>query len=84
LPYFIAFFIIAALINSIGLVPPKIAFSVGLISKFLMIMALGAIGLGTNLGEIKNSGFAPMLHGFIISAIVVIVSITVQMLLGQA
>ncbi len=48
-----------------------------------MIMALGAIGLKTNLKEVKSSGLAPMLHGFIISAIVVIVSIGVQFLLGQ-
>ena len=83
LPYFIAFFILAALINSVGLVPPKIGSMIKIASKFLMIMALAAIGLGTNLGEIKNSGLAPMLHGFIISTIVVIVSITVQMFLGQ-
>lgn len=52
-------------------------------SKFIMIMALGAIGLKTDLKEIKNSGLFPMLHGFIISAIVVVVSIAVQMALGQ-
>ncbi|CCQ97622.1 hypothetical protein CULT_680009 [[Clostridium] ultunense Esp] len=52
-------------------------------SKFLMIMALGAIGLKTGLKEVRNSGFAPMLHGFIISAIVAIVSLGVRFLLGQ-
>ena len=52
-------------------------------SKFLMVMALGAIGLKTDLTEIRNSGLAPMLHGFIISAIVVIVSLVVQIMLGQ-
>ncbi len=48
-----------------------------------MVMALGAIGLKTDLTEIRNSGLAPMLHGFIISAIVVIVSLVVQIMLGQ-
>lgn len=82
-PYFIVFFILAAMLNSIGLVPPKAGLIIKNTSKFLMIMALGAIGLKTDLREVKNSGLAPMLHGFIISAIVVIVSIGVQILLGQ-
>lgn len=53
------------------------------ISKFAMVMALGAIGLKTDFKKLAKSGFTPMLHGFIISALVVIVSFMVQMLLGQ-
>lgn len=53
------------------------------ISKFAMVMALGAIGLKTDFKKLAKSGFTPMLHGFIISALVVIVSFLVQMLLGQ-
>ena len=82
-PYFIIFFIVAAIINSIGMIPLQLGTRLTQISKFLMVMALGAIGLKTDLRDIKNSGPAPMLHGFIISAIVVIVSIVVQMALGQ-
>ena len=82
-PYFIIFFIVAAIVNSIGLIPVELGVNLTHISKFLMIMALGAIGLKTDLRDIKNSGPAPMLHGFIISAIVVVVSLGVQMFLGQ-
>ena len=82
-PFFIMFFILAALVNSIGLVPDKLGIVIHNLSKFLMIMALGAIGLKTDLREVKNSGPAPMLHGFIISAIVVVVSLGVQIILGQ-
>lgn len=82
-PFFIIFFLIAAVINSIGLVPDKLGIVIHNLSKFFMIMALGAIGLKTDLGEVKNSGPAPMLHGFIISAIVVVVSLGVQIMLGQ-
>ena len=53
------------------------------ISKFAMVMALGAIGLNTDFVKLSKSGFKPMLHGFIISAAVVIVSLFVQSLLGQ-
>jgi uncharacterized membrane protein YadS len=48
-----------------------------------MVMALGAIGLNTDFVKLSKSGFKPMLHGFIISAAVVIVSLFVQSLLGQ-
>lgn len=82
-PFFIVFFIIAAIVNSTGLVPDKLGIVLNNFSKFLMIMALGAIGLKTDLREVKNSGPAPMLHGFIISAIVVVVSLGVQIVLGQ-
>lgn len=82
-PYFIIFFVLAAIVNSIGLIPVELGMKITHISKFLMIMALGAIGLKTDLRDIKNSGLAPMLHGFIISALVVIVSLGVQMFLGQ-
>lgn len=82
-PYFIVLFILAAIINSLGLIPTKLGLIIKNTSKFFMIMALGAIGLKTDLKEIKNSGLAPMLHGFIISAIVVIVSLCVQFALGQ-
>lgn len=53
------------------------------ISKFAMVMALGAIGLKTDFKKLAKSGFIPMLHGFIISVLVVIISFLVQMLLGQ-
>lgn len=82
-PFFIVFFILAAVVNSIGLVPYKLGIVINNFSKFLMIMALGAIGLKTDLRDVKKSGLAPMLHGFIISTIVVIVSLGVQVVLGQ-
>lgn len=53
------------------------------ISKFAMVMALGAIGLKTDFRKVAKSGFKPMLHGFLVSALVVVVSFLVQMMLGQ-
>lgn len=82
-PFFIVFFILAALVNSLGLIPSRLSGILNGLSRFLMVMALAAIGLKTDLGEVKNSGFIPMLHGFIISALVVVVSLGVQVVLGQ-
>ena len=52
------------------------------ISKFLMVAALAAIGMNTDFNEMKKSGLNPMIHGFIISALVVIVAIGVEYAMG--
>ena len=52
------------------------------LSKFLMVSALAAIGLKTSFSGLKKSGVRPMIHGFIISALVVIVALVVEMAMG--
>ncbi len=81
-PWFILGFLALALINSTGIVPGSVSNIAKEISKFLMISALAAIGLNTNLKNMVKSGARPMLHGFIISALVVIVAITVEYFMG--
>ena len=51
-------------------------------SKFLMVCALAAIGLNTSFSSMKKAGIRPMIHGFIISAMVVIVTLLVEMAMG--
>lgn len=82
-PYFILLFLGMVAVRSTGIVPVEVSDSIAQLSKFLMVMALGAIGLKTNFREVYRSGMKPMLHGFIISALVVVVSFVVQMFLGQ-
>ena len=52
------------------------------VSKFLMVSALAAIGLNTSFKDMRKSGIAPMIHGFIISALVVVVAIAVEYFMG--
>ena len=82
-PWFILLFLGAALLNSIGLIPATLSSSLATLSKFLMVMALAAIGLKTDIRDVKKSGPLPMLHGFLISTIVVIIALMVQVFLGQ-
>lgn len=82
LPWFIVAFIAVAVINSLGFIPPAVSAALKEISKFLMVAALAAIGMNTDFREMKKSGLNPMLHGFIISALVVIVAITVEYFIG--
>ena len=81
-PAFIVGFLALAIINSFGVIPAEISGGAKDISKFLMVAALAAIGMGTSFKDMKKSGIAPMVHGFIISALVVIVAIAVEYCMG--
>lgn len=81
-PWFILGFVAMALVNSFGFIPVEVAAGAKSLSKFLMVAALAAIGLNTSFKDMKKSGIAPMIHGFVISALVVVVAITVEYFMG--
>lgn len=83
IPWFILGFLALVAVNSFGLIPASVSSTLKTVSKFLMISALAAIGLNTSFKDMKKSGIAPMLHGFIISALVVIVAIAVEYFMGM-
>lgn len=82
-PWFIVIFLVMVGIKSLGIISASASTKISIVSKFFMVMSLGAIGLKTNFKEVSKSGFLPMLHGFIISLLVVVVSFMVQMFMGQ-
>lgn len=81
-PWFILGFVGLAVVNSFGIIPEIISSLAKDFSKFLMVAALAAIGLNTSYKEMKHAGVRPMLHGFIISALVVIVALGVEIWMG--
>lgn len=81
-PWFILGFVALAIINSFGIIPVEISTGAKELSKFLMVAALAAIGINTNFRDMKKSGTKPMLFGFIISALVVVVAIMVEWCMG--
>lgn len=81
-PWFILFFVIMSLLNTAGLFSAGFCLAAKELSKFLMVAALAAIGLNTSFQEMRKAGPAPMLHGFVISLLVVIVAITVEWCMG--
>lgn len=82
IPWFILGFLALAIVNSFGVIPAAVSSGMKDVSKFLMISALAAIGLNTSFKDMKKSGIRPMLHGFIISALVVIAAIAVEFFMG--
>lgn len=81
-PWFILGFVALAIINSTGVIPSAVSHSLKTVSKFLMVSALAAIGLNTGFKDMAKSGIRPMIHGFIISALVVVVAIAVEYFMG--
>lgn len=82
IPWFIFFFLVLTAFNSMGYISKELSLLLKNISKILMISALAAIGLNTSFKDMQNAGIAPMLHGFIISTLVVIVAIAVEYFMG--
>ena len=81
-PWFILGFLALAAVNSLGYIPEIVSSGMKSASKFLMVAALAAIGLNTSFKDMAKSGIKPMIHGFIISALVVIVAIGVEYFMG--
>ena len=82
IPWFIGGFLIMAIINSLGLIP---SFATGVIkstSKFLMVSALAAIGLGTSITDFKKAGLRPMFYGITIDTLVTLTALGVIWCMG--
>jgi uncharacterized integral membrane protein (TIGR00698 family) len=77
-PWFILGFLAVVGIRSTGIVPDNVASGISFVSKFLLSMALAAIGLNASLKEVAGVGIKPMVAGVIIDLSVVIVSLFAQ------
>jgi len=82
-PYFVILFLLVVTLRSTGIIPSNIVPALSNTSKYCMIIALSAIGLKTSYGDIKNIGPKPMILGFIVDTLVVVVSIGVQIATGR-
>ena len=82
-PWFILGFLGMAIIASVFTIPTEVVSFTKDTSKFLMVCALAAIGLNTSFKSMKKSGARPMIHGFIISVLVVVVALVVEICMGM-
>jgi len=91
-PFFILYFVAAAIITTIvGVLPSSgfTAFYMGSfvkamkwLAKFCIAMAMGAIGLNTNLIDLVKKGAKPITMGFCCWAAITAVSLLVQLITG--
>lgn len=80
-PWFVVGFLAAAVLNSVGIIPAGIAAGLAKTGKFLIIMAMSAIGLNTNLKSFKKTGPRAILLGASTWLAVLLTSLAGQMLL---
>ncbi|MDH8677436.1 YeiH family protein [Fusibacter bizertensis] len=77
-PWFIIGFIGTAVIGTfLGFSPERLK-SLGQVGKFMIVMAMTAIGLNTHLKKLISNGFKPILLGLCCWFVVAIVSLIVQ------
>lgn len=77
-PWFIVWFLVASLLNTIGLFGDGFLAFTDYASKFMIIMALTAIGLSANFKSMIKTGVRPILFGLIVWFFVAAVSLSVQ------
>lgn len=77
-PWFILGFLGVVALRTVGIIPETMVSPISSMSKFFLAMALGAIGLKTNLTEVSGVGFKPMVAAVIIDVSVVIVALIAQ------
>lgn len=81
-PWFIGGFLLLAILNSVGVIPAVLSGVMKTASKFLMVSALAAIGLGTSITDFKKAGLAPMFYGITIDTLVTITALIVIWCMG--
>lgn len=82
-PWFILGFIITSLLNTMGVFNADVAKQLSSAGKFLIIMALTAVGLSADFRSMLKTGLKPLFLGLIVWAAVSFASIGVQLLTGQ-
>jgi uncharacterized membrane protein YadS len=81
-PWFLVGFLVAAAANSAGLVPAASHAALGHVSLFLITTALAAIGLSTNLRELRRAGIRPVVLGLLLWITVATTSLLLQWATG--
>ena len=82
IPWFIGGFLLLALLNSVGGIPVAMGGMIKFTSKFLMVTALAAIGLGTSITDFKKAGLKPMFYGITIDTLVTLTALGVIWCMG--
>ncbi len=80
-PWFIVWFLLASLMRSTGVMPELMLDWIA--AKFLIVVALAAVGLSADMRKIFATGPRPILLGFLVWIAVSVSSLIVQYAMGQ-
>lgn len=83
IPPFLVLFLLAAGVNSLGLVPDGWGSGVDVAAAYLTTVALTAIGLGTPVRAVREAGWRPLALGGILWVLVAVSSLALMRLTGH-
>lgn len=81
-PWFVLGFVLTALINTFLPIPAAVSSTLVQIGKFMIVMAMTAIGLNTNLKKLLTNGLKPICLGLCCWFVVAVMSLLVQHFIG--
>jgi uncharacterized integral membrane protein (TIGR00698 family) len=81
-PWFVLWFLLAAVLHTLGAFSPAQAHALGQLALFLIVMALTAIGLSADFGQMRRTGLRPLVLGALLWATVGLSSLALQRLSG--
>lgn len=81
-PWFILWFVVASALRSTGWIPAALDMPLRVAAEFLIVVALTAIGLSSDLRQMLKAGARPVVLGLGVWASVVISSLAVQYMMG--
>lgn len=83
IPWFLIGFLLAALVNSAGIIPAPAHAGFNSVSLFLIATALSGIGLSTDMVALRRAGWRPLLLGGLLWVTVASASLGLQWLTGS-
>ena len=81
-PTFIVFFVLASVVTTVFSLPAAVTAPIKELSKFLIVMAMAAIGFNTNVVKLVRTGGKPILMGLCCWVAIACVSLGMQRALG--
>lgn len=81
-PWFVLWFVVASVITTIFHLPSEVTDPLKTLSKFLIVMAMAAIGFNTNIVKLFKTGGKPILMGLVCWIGIAVVSLLMQKILG--
>ena len=82
-PWFVLWFAFAALLHSMGMLPPALVRGLGIAGKFLVVTVMAAVGLGADAAAMRRLGMRPLLIGLAAAVVVAVLSLTLARWLGS-
>jgi uncharacterized integral membrane protein (TIGR00698 family) len=83
LPIFIGWFLLAVLLDTFGLIPLTWHSALSTTAQIMITIALGAIGMSTNIRDIRRTGLKPLALGAMLWFLVGTSSLGLQFLTGK-